>query len=281
MKPPPFDFVAPTTLDAALDALGTPGAVVLAGGQSLLLELAYREVRPALLVDVNHLPDLDAVTPDGDRLHVGALVRHRTLEHPAAAAGAAARLLALAAPYVAHPPIRNRGTFCGSVAWAHPAAEWNAITVALDGVVHVRSSSDRRSVAAGDWYTGPQQTSRAPDELVSGVDLLDPPGAGVGFCEQRRTHASFALVAACVVLTTSSDGLVSSARVGLAGVGDTPLRASAVEEHLVGQPVAAAGAAVVADLLPHGGYLGAAATEVIRRAVIDAVTDLGVTELAA
>ena len=232
VKPPAVDHVAPSSLDEALDALAGPGAVVLAGGQSLLLELAYRDQRRRLLVDLNRVPGLDGLVEDEGGLTIGALVRHAVLEQPGASPHR--QLLARIAPYVAHPPIRARGTFCGSVAWAHPAAEWNAVCLALGAEVHVRSVRGSRVVSAADWYVGDRRTVRADDELVTAVRLPAlAPGTGLAFEEYRRTHASFAGVAV-VAAVTPADGQVGAARLAVVGVADRPVRLDALEAELAG-----------------------------------------------
>ncbi len=266
MKPPALDYVAPTSLDEALEALAAPGAVVLAGGQSLLLELNFREQRPRVLVDLNAVPGLDALDEGEDGLTIGALVRHAALEQPGTTPHR--RLLASIAPYVAHPPIRARGTFCGSVAWAHPAAEWNAVCLALDAEVHVRSGRGPRVVAAADWYAGDRQTVRAPDELVTAVRLPAlAPSTGLGFGEHRRTHASFADVAV-VAAVTAVEGSVVDARFAVVGVADRPVRLGSLESGLVGVSVAdAAGRVRAAADLPGTDHQQAVTAELAARAV--------------
>jgi aerobic carbon-monoxide dehydrogenase medium subunit len=274
VKPASFDYLAARSIDEATAALQAPGARVLAGGQSLVLEMVYRETRPATVVDINAVPGLDTVRTVDGALHIGATVRHADLER-ADPTAAVPRLLARAAPYVAHPPIRARGTFCGSVAWAHPSAEWNAITAALAGTVHLLSAGGQRSVPAALWYLGDRQTARRPDELVAGVSLPVLAGpAGVGFAEHRRTHASFASVAVAVALE-AEDGVVRAAHVGLAGVSPTPVRAAHVEDALRGRPVADA-AEVAASALerPGADHRAAVSVELLRRAVREAAGEL-------
>ena len=236
MKPAPFAYAAPTTVAEAVDALAEDGAVVLAGGQSLVLELVYRDQRPRRVVDVNRVAGLAYQREDDAGLLLGALVRHAELA--GGGADPVRRLLAEVVPYVAHPPIRARGTFCGSIAWAHPAAEWNAVALALDAEVRVRSAAGHRAVAASDWFLGDRRTARRPDELVEEVLLPRlASGTAVGFAEHRRTHASFAEVAV-VAVALVRDGLVQHVRLAAAGLADRPLRLSEVEEALAGVGVA-------------------------------------------
>lgn len=275
VKPPAFGYVAPATVDEALTALSETGAMVLAGGQSLVLELAYRDTRPRVVVDINRIPGLSGLQSTEKSLRIGALVRHRELEQTRRHPDAVLRLLAMAAPMVAHPPIRVRGTFCGSVAWGHPAAEWNAVLTGLAGMVHLASAAGARDVLAGEFFLGDRRTARRPGELITAVSLPSwPTGSGVGFAEHRRTHASFAFVAAAVALTAES-GRLTRAAVGLAGVGDTPVAGSAYEAALIGVQIDRAVDAVAAVQPATGdGYRDAVTTELVRRAVRTAIADL-------
>jgi carbon-monoxide dehydrogenase medium subunit len=236
MKPAPFDYLAPASVREAVTALAGrgPDACVLAGGQSLLIELRYRQRRPALVVDVNRIDALSRLTVDDASVHVGALVRHAELER-ARFDDPLAELFRRVAPYVGHPPIRARGTFAGSLAWAHPAAEWCALAVALGAEVELRGPEGARRVPAQAWFRGPFTTARRPDELVTGVTLPRlPSGTTVRFAEHRRTHASFALAAA-VVAVRLAGGRVEWARIGLANAAEVPLRAREAEGVLHGE----------------------------------------------
>jgi aerobic carbon-monoxide dehydrogenase medium subunit len=237
MKPAPFDYLAPDSVEEAVAMVAERGseAAVLAGGQSLLIDLRYRRSRPAVLVDINRVAALAELSVDQNIVHVGALVRHAELER-AGFANPLAELFRLVAPHVAHPPIRARGTFAGSLAWAHPAAEWGALAVALGAEVELSGPVGRRQVPARLWFRGPFTTARQPDELVTGVRLpLLPPGTAVRFAEHRRTHGSFALAAAVVALRVT-EGRVEWARIGLANAAGVPLRGLAAEEVLLGHP---------------------------------------------
>lgn len=235
MKPAPFDYLAPASEAEAVAALAERGsdASVLAGGQSLLIELRFRLRRPALLVDINRITGLSGITLSNASVHIGALVRHAELER-ASFADPLAELLHKVGPYVAHPPIRARGTFAGSLAWAHPAAEWCALAAALGAEVELLGPAGVRRVPARLWFRGPHLTARQPDELVTGVRLPRLLGAGVGFAEHRRTHGSFALAAA-VVAVRLAGGRIEWARIGLANAAEVPLRAVAAEQVLRGQ----------------------------------------------
>jgi carbon-monoxide dehydrogenase medium subunit len=297
MKLPAFSYEAPGSVREAVDALDQHGsdAAVLAGGQSLLLEMRYGERSPAVLVDVNAVAALDGLERQDGTLRVGALVRHVDLEGRGSVAaravlenaGALGRLLRTVAGEVAHLPIRTRGTFVGSIAWAHPSAEWCALAALLDARVGVASRSGDRAVAASDWFVGRLRTDRRADELVTHVDLpVLPSGCGVGFVEHRRSHASFALVAALASVEQGDDGTVTSARVAVAGAADVPMRMTAAEAVLVGavaddRACQAAGAAAASSSRPwsepHCGadYRRHAVAVTVRRAVGRAVHDAG------
>jgi aerobic carbon-monoxide dehydrogenase medium subunit len=292
MKPAPFDYAAPTELPDAVAALADrpDTARVLAGGQSLVLEMHYRRERPALLVDINNVRGLDAITVEGDALRVGALARHRAFETPSVAPGALGRLLSRVSPFIAHPPVRARGTMAGSLAWANPASEWCATAVGLDAAIELTGPAGTRTVAAGDYFLGPFRTARQPDEILTSVRLPLLPGpvgeadvVGVGFCEQHRTHASFAQVAVVAVLTLRR-GVITGARLGLAGAADRPMRAHDAERHLVGREAEPGVFARAAELTvaaaaplpePHAGvaYKRNAIGVLVRRALTQARED--------
>jgi aerobic carbon-monoxide dehydrogenase medium subunit len=238
VKPASFAYRAVSSVAEAASALAEAGsaAAVLAGGQSLMIDLHYRRQRPALVVDINGVSELGRLSVADGRVEIGALVRHHQLED-AHLGDPLERLFHLAAPYVAHPPIRARGTFAGSIAWAHPAAEWCALAVAMKAEMVLASSAGTRTVPAAEWFTGRHQTSRHPGELLTAVRMpLLGAGTGVGFAEHRRTRGSFAL-AAVLAAVRLTDGRVSWARIGLAGAADVPLRAHAAEAVLTGQAV--------------------------------------------
>ena len=222
MKPAPFAFVRPATLDDALAALaGDAGAKVLAGGQSLVPLLSMRLAAPSTLVDINALPGLDHVRVDDDGVRIGALARHAdVLAH----AGAAERqpLLAMALAHVAHPTIRNRGTTVGSIVHADAAAEVPMVLRLLDGSVDVASVRGRRTIAADDLFAGPLESTLAHDEIA--VEAFFPalaPGAGVAFEEIARRHGDYALVGVGAHVEVDGDRVVR-ARLGFLSVCDVP-----------------------------------------------------------
>jgi aerobic carbon-monoxide dehydrogenase medium subunit len=236
MKPATFEYVAAGSPDDVVAALADGQTEVLAGGQSLVLEMNYRSRRPHRLVDINRVPGFDRLVQDGDVLRVGPLVRHHAFAGDTVA-GPLGVLLRQVVRHIAHPPIRARGTMLGSLAYAHPAAEWPAVVTALGAEVDLTGPDDRRTVTAEDFFHGPFVTGRRPEELLTEVRLpVLPPGTRVGFAEHRRTHASFAQLAA-VAAVTVTDGTVSAARIGLVNAADRPVRARTAESALLGRPL--------------------------------------------
>ena len=222
MKPAPFAYHRPETLEAALEALaGEPGAKVLAGGQSLVPLLSMRLAAPATLVDVNRLPDLDTVTVTDDEVRVGALVRHADLlAHDGARE--AQPLVALALSHVAHATIRNRGTTVGSIVHADAAAEMPAVLAVLGGSVEVASVRGRRTIGAADLFAGPLESTVAADELALSASFpVLAPGEGVGFAEIARRHGDYALCGVAGVVRVEGDAVVA-ARLGYLSVSDVP-----------------------------------------------------------
>jgi len=235
VKPAPFDYVAPRTLDEALALLGED-AKPLAGGQSLVPLLNFRLARPSLVVDLNGVTGLDRIRREGGSLRIGALVRQRALERSRLVAEHW-RVLRAAVSHVAHPAIRNRGTVGGSVAHADPAAELPCALAALDARFHVRSQRGSRVLSHGELFVGPLQTALEPDELLVEIEVpAVPPGARQGFAEHARTHGDFAL--ACVA--------VAGDRIALGGVAPTPRVVSSLDEAHLDDPYRRA---LVAELL--------------------------------
>lgn len=217
MKPAPFDYARPDTLEEAVALLAEGGAEarVIAGGQSLVAMLNMRLARPALLVDVMHIPGMADLRIDKGHLVIPCAVRQARLSQWATLAQDAP-LLAAALPWVGHPQTRARGTVCGSVAHADPSAELPLVLAALDGRVNLRGRR-RRDVAAADFFLGTMLTDRADDELIEAVSLpLTAPGTGTAFAEVGRRRGDFAIVACAAV----SRG--RHLRLAVGGVNDTP-----------------------------------------------------------
>ena len=219
MKPRPFDYVRPDTVEEAVAILAEHGddARILAGGQTLLAMLNLRVVEPAILVDITRIPELAVIREigSGDKIEVGAAVtQNRLMAWPALAQKLP--LLAAALPFVGHFQTRNKGTVCGSIAHADPTSEIPLSLALLEGEVMLRSPRGTRVVAADDFQQGMLATAREPDELITAVRFPVMSG-GVGFREVARRHGDFAIVAVAAVVESAD-----SVRVGVAGMADRP-----------------------------------------------------------
>lgn len=223
MKPAPFDYVRPGSLGDALQALaGHPEAKVLAGGQSLVPLLSMRLAAPALLVDINDLPDLDHVRVTADGVRIGALARHaEVLRDPEVAR--VQPLVPLALANVAHATIRNRGTTVGSLVHADAAAEMPMVLRLLDGSVDAVGPGGRRTIPAAELYVGPLESSLHHDEIaVEAFFPALPAGSGVAFEEIARRHGDYAMCGVAAVVAVEGDRVVS-ARAGYLSVSDIPV----------------------------------------------------------
>ena len=235
MKPAPFDYHAPRTVAEAIELLAAHGddAKVLAGGQSLVPAMNFRLARPAVLVDINRIGELDFCSTGGGALRIGALTRHVRFERPVTE-GALGALLADVMHYVAHLPIRVRGTFAGSLAHADPAAEWCTVATTLDAEIRARGPAGERSIGAADFFRSILTTSLRPDELITEVRLpMLGPDWRFGFVEFSRRAGDFALSMALTVLRIDGER-IAEARVGVGGAGDRPLRITQAEQALAG-----------------------------------------------
>ena len=224
MKPAPFEYHAPATVEEAVAVLAELGdeAKVLAGGQSLVPLMSMRLASPAHVVDINRLGELDTVDATGEQVRVGALARHARVEHDDAA-HAATPLLRQALVNVAHPTIRNRGTVVGSLVHADPAAELPAVLMLLGGVVEVRDVDGIHEVPSAEFFLGPMQSALRPGQLAVAARFDSAPErTGSAFVEQSRRHGDYAVCGAGALVTRNTDGGVDSARAVLIGVGDGP-----------------------------------------------------------
>src|SRR5437660_2458198 len=189
MKPARFRYHAPKTIEEAVDTLAEVAADdgrVLAGGQSLVPIMAFRLARPAHLVDINGVEALSRLAVEGGKLCIGACVRHAAFHKPVVD-GPLGRLLTTVVHYIAHYPIRTRGTFCGSVAHADPASEWCLVVAALDGEMVARSTTGTRVIPAREFFRGIMTTALREDELLTQVRLPIPPSdTFCGFYEFNR-----------------------------------------------------------------------------------------------
>jgi carbon-monoxide dehydrogenase medium subunit len=250
MYPSRFRYEAPHSLDQAIAMLRDGGdyAKVLAGGQSLVPLMKLRFASPELIVDINNIPGLDyhRADPDGT-LRIGALCRHADLEH-SALLPATAPTMAAAAPLIADPIVRNRGTLVGSLCHADPQGDWASVVMALGGSIVARGPGGRRTIALADFVTGPFQTVLEPDEIAIEAVIPAPQGTrSGGYLKLERRVGDFATVGVAVAVETSG-GNVVRAGIALTGVGGSTIAATAAGEALVGSPLTAASIAQAADL---------------------------------
>ncbi|HSU84925.1 MAG TPA: xanthine dehydrogenase family protein subunit M [Thermoanaerobaculia bacterium] len=238
MKPAPFEYEAPASLEAALDLLARHGgdAKILAGGQSLIPVMNFRLAEPALLIDINRVAELDFLRQDADgTLRIGALTRQRRLERDPLVA-AAAPLLHEAVPFIAHPQIRNRGTFGGSLAHADPAAELPALAVALGARLRLRRAGGDRWVDAADFFAGLFTTALEPEEILAEAAIPPaPPRTGWAFLEIARRHGDYAQAGIAARVTLDESGRCRETRLVYLSAGDAPVQALGAARLLAGE----------------------------------------------
>lgn len=259
MKPARFDYHDPTSVIEVLDLLREHGddAKLLAGGQSLIPVLNMRLARPKVLVDLNRVEELRGIAEANGLLRIGAMTRHAEVERSPLVA-ARQPLLVEALQQVGHSQIRNRGTIGGSLVHADPAAELPAVMVALEAVMVAVGPEGDREIPAEEFFLMYFTTSLQPDELLRAVKIpVLPPRSGHAFEELARRHGDFAIAGVACTLTLADDGRVADCRLGLTGVGMTPLRAREAEALLRGREpgpalFAEAAAAVRGAIMPEG-----------------------------
>jgi carbon-monoxide dehydrogenase medium subunit len=236
VKPAPFDYHLPQTVAEAVALLAQfapEEGRVLAGGQTLVAAMAMRLARPGHLIDINGIAELSNIAVIGDRLVIGACVRHAALG-PDAAPGPLGRLLGLAQRHIAHPPIRARGTFCGSLANADAASEWCLLAVALGAQIEARSTRGVRMIEADAFFLGFMTTTLEPDEMITRVTLpLLPDDTRVGFYEFARRAGDFAQVMALASYTIQN-GVIAAPIVAIGSLGSRPWRSPEAEAMLLG-----------------------------------------------
>lgn len=223
MKPAPFRYHAPRTVEEALTLLADLGddAKVLAGGQSLVPLLNMRLVAPEHIVDIGRIDGLSSIHVTDDAVRVDALARHADVEHDEAAA-AAVPLLRQAVVHVAHPAIRNRGTTVGSIAHADPSGEMPAVLALVGGSVEVASSRGTRTVDAADFFVATMEADLLPDEIVLAATFPRPPaGAVSAYDEFARRSGDYALAGVGTLLEVA-DGRIGAARLSFVSVTPTP-----------------------------------------------------------
>jgi carbon-monoxide dehydrogenase medium subunit len=249
MKPADFEYHAPRTLDALLALLAEHGedGKILAGGQSLVPVMNFRLARPARLFDLNGIAELDFLRAEGGTLRIGALTRHAAFHRPAAP-GPTGKLLTQVVRHIAHYPIRQRGTFAGSVAHADPASEWCVVVRLLEAAIVARSRRAQRVLPASGYFQGTFATALQSDEVITEVRLaLLDDSWRTGFYEFSRRAGDFALAMSAVALRMTGKK-ISEARIAIGGVEDRPARCAQAETVLVqgGSPLDAAKAVAAA-----------------------------------
>jgi aerobic carbon-monoxide dehydrogenase medium subunit len=237
VKPAAFDYVKPASVTEALVLLAeyADSCKILAGGQSLVPAMNFRLARPDILIDINDLRELDYIDSPADRLHIGALTRHAAFHRPVIEAPLGV-LLSKVVRHIAHYPIRQRGTFAGSVAHADPASEWCLVATTLGAEMVARSVRGERVIEANAFFQGTFTTALAVDELLTEIRLpLLAQGWRTGFYEFSRRAGDFALGMAVAALKIE-DGFIRAAHLGVGGVGDRAIRLGGLEQQLAGQP---------------------------------------------
>lgn len=281
MIPASFEYVAPTSVAAALEALRSDAEEikVLAGGQSLIPVLRLRMAAPTLLVDLGRISELSGIREDGDALAIGAMTTHHEVAtHPLVREHAA--VLAEAAKTVADPQVRHRGTLGGALVHADPAGDLPAPALALDAELVIASQDGQRTVAAAEFFEDLFTTSVGEDELLIEIRVPKHTSWGGHYEKFTRVAQQWSIVAVAAAVKAEG-GVISEARVALTNMGSTPIRATAVEQALVGQPAtvdavrqaaarAAAGTNPPTDTNGDADYRRHLATVLTRRAVLAA-----------
>ena len=283
MIPAQFDYVAPVTLDEALEALAEGGedAKVLAGGQSLLPVLRMRLNVPSVVIDLGRIESLRGVRDDGDAIVIGAMTTHHDVQHDPLVREHAL-LISKAETEVADPQVRHRGTFGGALAHADPAGDLGAPALALDAELVIAGTGGTRTVAADEFFEDIFTTSIREHEILTEVRIPKRTGWGAHYEKFVRVAHQWPIVAVAAAVKVDG-GTISEARVGLTNMGSTPLRARAVEQALVGQPAtdeavraaaasAAEGTDPPSDLNGDADYRRHLATVLTRRAVLAAAS---------
>ena len=252
MIPSSFDYVRPSTVDEAVQALASAGedAKVIAGGQSLLPVLRMRLAAPTTLIDLGRVAELRGVREDGDTLVIGAMTTHYDVQRDALVAAHAA-LLKEATDTVADPQIRHRGTLGGAIAHADPAGDLLAPVLALDASLVLAGPSGRRTVPAAEFFQDLFTTALAADELLVEVRVPKHTGWRAHYEKFNRVAQAWSMVAVAVTVRTEA-GVIEEARVALTNMGSTPVRASGVEAALVGVQASADSIAAAASHAAEG-----------------------------
>jgi carbon-monoxide dehydrogenase medium subunit len=237
MKPAPFEYHAPRSLEQALEMKSRFGdeAKMLAGGQSLVPAMNFRVVQPGILIDLNRVAELSYIREEGEVIRVGAMARERQLEFDPAIAKRTP-LLHEAVPFIAHPQIRNRGTIGGSLVHADPAAELPMLMVALNARLKAGNVSAERWIDAKDFFAGMFTTALETDEILVEIELpFSPPRTGWSFMEVAPRAGDYALMGVAALVTLDESGKCKSARLVYLNAGDGPVDAVEAAKSLEGE----------------------------------------------
>ena len=281
MKPPPFDYFAPTTIEEALELFsGSEDARFLAGGQSLMPMLNMRVAAPERVIDLNRIETLAGVTEEDGEIVIGAMTRQRRLERDPLLREKLP-LIAMALRHVGHLQTRNRGTIGGSLCHLDPSAELPAVAFAHDAILEAAGPAGRRRIPIADWPSSLMETSLAPGEMLAAIRLRPwRPRAGYGFREFARRHGDFAIAGAAALLDFDAQGCIAKAALTLFGIHAAPVRATHAEAMLVGAKPGAAlfaeacatarSLATLEDPYYSASYRGEVATAMAERALAQA-----------
>ena len=239
MIPASFDYESPKTLNEAISLLASrEDAKLLAGGHSLLPAMKLRLASPALLIDLGRIGGLDYIRDAGDAINIGALTTHATVA-ASQLLHTSSPLLAQAAENIGDIQVRNRGTIGGSLAQAHPSADYPAAVLALDAQIAVASKSGERVIPARKFFTGMFTTALRPDEIITEIRVPKTAGAGTVYKKFAHPASGYAVVGVAVVVRGASSSKIDDVAVGITGVGEIAFRATAVEDALRGKPASA------------------------------------------
>jgi carbon-monoxide dehydrogenase medium subunit len=260
MKPAPFEYHVPGSLEPALDLMSqhASDAKILAGGQSLVPAMNFRIVQPSMLIDLNRVTELSYVREEESVLRIGAMTRERQLEsNPLISRWAP--LLTEAAPYIAHPQIRNRGTIGGSIVNADPAAELPVLMLALNARLKAARTSGERWIDAQNFFMGMFTTALEPEEILVEIELpAMSPRTGWSFMEVAPRAGDYALMGVAVLVTLDQNGKCERARLVYLNAGEGPMEALEAEKDLIGESLtdrlieSAASKASATEITPFG-----------------------------
>jgi carbon-monoxide dehydrogenase medium subunit len=237
--PSQFDYVKPASVDEAVQALVQAGedAKILAGGQSLLPVLRLRLAAPSVIIDLGGIPELRTISDDGDRVAIGAMAPHHDVMRNELVKQHVA-LLAQATSTVADPQVRHRGTLGGALAHADPAGDLGAVALALEAEFVIAGTSGTRTVTAADFFVDYFTTAIGEGEILTQIRFPKYTGWTSHYEKFNRTAQAWSMVAVAAALKVDG-GRISEARIGLTNMGTTPIRATGVEQALVGQSATA------------------------------------------